>query len=196
MFARVRKEHVTIRGDDLRLQQAPRGHSIFFGETAEPATLDQSCDADGCASPALHIATGFGRDRVVGRQPSSTGLNRYGSSWCRSRTTLGHERVMQGDLMHFACPDQQGVGRVRRTLVAVAAAFHHQSQIVFTREVDGSDYVLGAMSSYCICAGRSGPSIEPAGGLCPPCLLSNEIRVLHLRNARGACRAARRVLAG
>ena len=97
---------------------------------------------------------------------------------------------MQGDVVHFASPDQQGIRGIGGALVAVAAAFHHQPQVIIAGEIDGSDNVLGASGNDRVSARCRSPALEPAGGLRATRLFANEIGIFHLLDPRRAGRAA------
>ena len=75
-----------------------------------------------------------------------------GCGVCVARAALRDERVVQRDAVHRARPDQQRVGGIGRALVAVAAAFDDQPQMLFAREVDGGNDVFGlaAATAYAL----------------------------------------------
>jgi hypothetical protein len=90
---------------------------------------------------------------------------------------------MQGDLVHFTSPYQQGFRGVRSALVTVAATFNNEPQIVVPGEVDGGHNVLGASAGDRIGAWCGSPAIEPTGGLRPARLFPDKVWVLHQRSA-------------
>ena len=74
-------------------------------------------------------------------------------------------------------PDQQRVGRIRRALVAVAAALDDQAQIVVAGEIDRGDDVRRGLGGDGIDARRRRPRIDPAGGLRRAGLVANVVRI-------------------
>ena len=128
--ARVGDADLAVGGHDLGLEQARRGHAEVLREAAEAAALDQARDADRAAAAALDVAAAARRDGVVGLEPSRAGFDRDGRRAARRPAALRHERVVQGDRVHVARPDQQRVRRVRGALVAVPAALDDEPQAV------------------------------------------------------------------
>jgi len=64
--------------------------------------------------------------------------------------------------MHMTRPDQERIGRVRCALIAVAAPFYNETQIVFTGEIYGCSNVIRVSCGDGVDAGFGGPSADPA----------------------------------
>ena len=149
--AGIRDPHGAIGGDDLGFQQARRRHPIGLGEASEAAALDQAGDAHGHAAAALDVAARLRRHGFVDLAPDRTRLDR--DRWLRlvlSRAAGTDECVVHGDGIHLSRPDQQRVRRVGCALVAVAAGFHDDPQIVLAGEIDSGDdiVVVRAATAY------------------------------------------------
>ena len=182
--------HPPIGGDDFGLEERRRGHAVALRKAAEAAALDQAGDAHRRAASALHITAGLGDDRVISPHPDVAGpdsdsrLRRL-----RAGATLADERVVHLDRVHRARVDEQRARRVRRPLVAVAAALHRKPQPVLAREVDRVHDVLRAARRYRVGTRRRCPAVDPAAGLRKRRAVADVVRVLefleHFR-ARGA----------
>ncbi len=175
----------TVGGHDLGLQQARRGGAVVLREAAEAAALDETGDADRAAAAALDVAPALGRHRVVGVHPDRAGAD-GDRGLRRILTSLRHEIVMQGDVVHEAGPDHQRIRRVRGAEIAVAAALDDQAQIVVPREIDRGDHVAGLSGCDRVGAGLEGPAVDPAERLRDANLVANEVGVLQLLEQRGA----------
>src|SRR5262249_22309936 len=106
--ARVGDPHGPVGGDDLRFQETRGGGSVVLGIAAEAAALEQSGDADGPASAALHVAPASGRHLVVDMHPDGARPHRDGGLWrVLAGTPPGREVVLQRDAVHRVRPDQQ-----------------------------------------------------------------------------------------
>src|SRR5690242_7605208 len=126
----------------------------MLGEAAETAALDEAGDADGGASAALDVAAGFVGDGVIGLHPDSAGA----AGGCSlgglfAGATLRDEIVVEGDVVHVAGPDEEGIGAVGSALVAVAAALHDEAEIFFAGKVDGGGNVRGILGGDGVDAG-------------------------------------------
>jgi hypothetical protein len=86
--------------------------------------------------------------------------------------------IMQDDFVHRTRPDQQRVRRIGGALIAMAAAFDDQPQIVLACEIDGGNHVSGASDSHSVNARSGHPSIYPAGGLGRAGLIANIVGIL------------------
>ena len=106
------------------------------------------------------------------------------------------EGVVQGDRVHLPRPDQQRVGRVRRPLIAVAAALHHQPQIVLPREIDRGDDVRRRLGGDRVDARLRRPGPDPAERLRQPDFVAEIVRILELLEDLRASRVRRRADAG
>jgi hypothetical protein len=133
---------VAVRGHDLRFDQARRSEAIALGVTAEAAAKDKAGNSHRHAAAPLHVAPAFGGHLIVRLGPDRAGLDR------NSRLRLGasfaaraEEGVVHHDRVHVTRPDQEGVGGVRRSLVAVGAALRHDPEIVLAGEIDRRDDV-------------------------------------------------------
>ena len=188
---------VAVGGHDLRLQEARRGHAIGLRPTSEAAALDQTGDADRHAAAALDVATSLGGDRVVDTSPDRAGPDRCGRLRRRAPFAAGAEEgVVQDDGVHMARPDEQGVRRVRRSLVAVAAALHHQPQIVVAGEIYRGDDVFGSLGSDRVCARPRRPCADPAERLRQPDFVAEKVGILELPEDLRAGRGERHADAG
>ncbi len=81
------------------------------------------------------------------------------------RAALRYEGVVQHHLVHWPRPDQQRIGGVRGSLVAVPAALDDQAQFVVAREVHRGNDIGGGLGRHRIGAGCRHPGVDPAGGL-------------------------------
>ena len=170
---------------------------IGLREAAEAAALDQAGDADRHAAAALHIAAAPGRHLVVGVSPDCAGPDRHRRLRLGAALAAGaDEGVVQDDRVHMARPDEQRVGRVRRSLVAVAAALHHQPQVVLPGEIDGRDDIAGRLGGDRVDARPRRPGADPAERLRQPDLVAEIVRVLELLEDLCAVRIERSADAG
>ena len=193
--AGIRDPHGAIGGDDLGLQQARRRHPVRLREASEAAALDQAGDAHGHAAAALDVAACLRRDGIVDLAPDGARLDR--DCWLRlvvSRAADTDERIVHGDRIHLAGPDQQRVRRVGCALVAVAAGFHDEPQIVPAGEIDRGDDIVRRIGGHRVHARTRGPGADPAKRLRQPDLVAKVVRVLQILehlSARGARRSDR-----
>ena len=190
LAAGVRDAHRPVGGHDLRLEEARRRHAVALGEAAEAATLDQPGHPDGHAAAALDVAAAPGRDRVVDLPPDRARLD-SDRRLRRNAAPHRHERVVQRHRLHSPGPDQQRIRRTRGPLVAVAAALHHQPQVVLAGEVDRRDHVRGALGRDGIDTRPRRPGADPAERLGQPRLVAEEIGVLELSEQSRAVRCRR-----
>ena len=75
----------------------------------------------------------------------------------------GVKAVVDSDGVHIPGPEQQGIRRVGRAEIAVAAALDDQAQVVGAGEADGGGDVGGTLGRHHIGAGRRAPGVQPAG---------------------------------
>ena len=179
MGASIGDPHRTVGGDDLRLEEPRRRQAVGLREAPEAAALNQPGDADRRAAPALNVAPSFGGHALVDGHPGGAGLDRHGGLRdLGSLTPRAHERVVQSDPVHRAGPDQQRIRGAGGSLIAVTAAFHDQAEAVGAGEVDRRDHVRRLPGGDGIDARRRRPSVDPAGGLRQPRLVTEVVRVL------------------
>ena len=190
MGAGIGDPHRTVGGDDLRLEEPRRRQAVGLREAPEAAALNQPGDTDRRAAPALNIPPRFGGHGLVDGHPGGAGFDRHGGlGRLGSLTSRSHERVVQSDPVHRAGPDQQRIRGAGGSLIAVTAALHDQADAVRAGEVDRRDHVRGLPGGDGIDARRRRPSVDPAGGLRQPRLVTEVVRVLqppHDLGARGA----------
>ena len=117
--------------------------------------------------------------RVVDMQPDRPGADRD-RRLRRRAATLRYECVMKRNIVHPSRPDQQRIGRIRRAVKTVAAAFDDQAQIVLAGEVDGGRDVGGSPGGDSIDARRRRPAVSPAGVLRRPGLVADEERIAQI----------------
>ena len=171
--------HLAVGGDDFGFEQARRREAVLLREAAEAAALDQAGDADGHAAAALHVAARLGRDRVVDVRPDRAGADRDRAHRRGARrAALRDEGVVERDRVHPARPHQQRIGRVRRALVAVAAALDDEAQRVLAREVHRRGDVGRVARRDGVDARRRLPGVDPAEGLRQGDVVAEEVRVL------------------
>ena len=94
--------------------------------------------------------------------------------------SIRHERIVHLDVVHVARPDQQRVGRVGRALVAVAAAFDRETQVIFACEIHSRGNVLGVARRDRIHAGLRSPRIDPSQGFCEPRRIADEVGIFEV----------------
>ena len=104
--------------------------------------------------------------------------------------------IIHNDGVHVSRPDQQGVRRVRRSLVAVAAALHDQPKIVLACEIDRGDDIARRLGDNRVDARLRRPRPDPAERLGQADLVTKVIRVLELLEDLGASRVRSRADAG
>ena len=177
--AGVGDPHFTVGGHHLGFEQRGRGGTVILREAAKPAALDKPRDADRGAAAALHKTPGIAGHRVVDMQPDRPGADRD-RRLRRRAATLRHERIMERNIVHRARPDQQRIGRIRRAVKAVAAAFDDQAQIVLAGEIDGGRDIGGSLGGDRIDARRRRPGVSPAGALRRPGLVADEERIAQI----------------
>src|SRR6202040_2052740 len=83
------------------------------------------------------------------------------------------ESVVQYDVVHRPGPYQERVRGVGGPLVAMAAAFHNQAQVMVAREVDACYDLSGVARLHRKNAGCWRPGIQPAGNFGPRRLIAN-----------------------
>ena len=91
--------------------------------------------------------------------------------------------------MHMTRPNQERIGRVRCALIAVAAAFYDEAQIVFAGKIDSGSDVGGVSCGDGVDAGFGGPSVDPALGLGNARIVANVVRVFQVFEKGFAVRA-------
>ena len=72
---------------------------------------------------------------------------------------------MHGNVMHVPRPDQKRIGRVGGALIAVAAAFYHEPQVIFASKIYGCCDVLRIPCRDRVNAWLGSPRIDPSQGL-------------------------------
>jgi hypothetical protein len=157
---------LAVGGYDLGFKQARGGHAVVLGEAAETAALNQAGDANRGTAAALNVRSRLGRDGIIGLQPNCSSANRDRALWSLERlATLSNETVMQGDIVHVARPNQEGIGSVRCALITVATAFDDKTQIVLASEIYGGSDIVSTSGGDGINAGFGRPRVYPAQGL-------------------------------
>jgi hypothetical protein len=155
--------HDAVGGDDFGFQQPRRSGSEALRHAAEAAALDKPRDTNIRAASPLDVAAGFDRDGMIEIDPHGA---RFGcDGWHGRHLALaagGNEAVMHRHRVHRPRPDEQGIGRVRGALVAVAGAFDDEAEIVVPREIDCGSHIARIAGFHGIDAGRRRPRIEPA----------------------------------
>jgi len=138
----------------------------MFREAAKPAALNQAGDADGGAAAALNIGAGLGGDGVVSLQPNCSRADSDGPLRNVSGlATTRNEILLDGNVMHMMCPNQERIGRVRCALIAVATSFDDEPQIVVAGKIYGGCDVVGISCSNSVDTRFGGPTADPAQGL-------------------------------
>ena len=94
--------------------------------------------------------------------------------------SLRYEFRMHRDVVHVPRPNQQRVGRVGGALVAVAAAFNHEAQVVVAGEIDGLGNVVSISRGDCVRAGLGSPRIDPSQGLRESGLIADVVRIFQI----------------
>jgi hypothetical protein len=170
--------HHAIRRDDFGFQQPRRRQAVALGEAAEPAALNEPRHADGRAAPALHVAAGLRRHRLVDLHPEGASVDGHGrlrgvvpGAAMRDKPLVEHDAVQRPH------PEQQRIRRTRGALVTMPPAFHDQPQMVFTGEIDRRDDIGGVRDCHRIDAGGRRPGIKPARGLRQRRLLANVVGI-------------------
>ena len=179
MRAGIGDPHHAIGGDDLGFQQPRRRQAVALREAAEPAAENEPRHADRRAAPALHVAAGLGRHRLIDLHPEGAGVDGHG----RLRgvvpgAAVRDKPLVEHDAVHRPRPEQQRIRRTRGALVAVPPAFHDQPQMMLAGEIDRRDDVGGGRDRHRIDAGGRRPGIEPARGLCQCRLLAQVVRIV------------------
>src|SRR5439155_1438635 len=165
--------------DHLGLQQARRCEPKSLREAPETAALDERGDADRHAAASLHVPLGSGRHSVIDVYPDRARPDGNGRSRRnRSRTAVGHKRIVQHDVVHRSCPDQERVRRTGGSVVAVPTAFDDKADVVLPREVDCSDHVSGLRRGHREGAGSRRPGVEPPRCLRQRRLIAQPVRIL------------------
>ena len=123
---------VTISASSSPAATVPK----VFEKLPKPPLWIEAGDADVGAAAALHIAARLGRDRVIEVDPhrARAGADR-GTGGDLALAALRREGVVERHRVHRARPDQQRVGRVGGSLIAVARAFHDEAQRVVAGEI-------------------------------------------------------------
>ena len=91
--------------------------------------------------------------------------------------------------MHMTCPNQERIGRVRCALIAVAAPFYDEAQIVFAGKIHGGSDVVGVSCSDGVDTGFGGPGVDPAQGLGYTGVVANIVGVFQICEESFAVRA-------
>ena len=173
--------HIAVGGDDLRLQQASACLPVGFRPAAKAAAQNKADDPDRHAAAALHIAATLGRNSITGLSPVRAGFDRYRSLRLRaSRAARAHERIVHRHGVHVARPDEKRVGGVGGSLIAVAAAFHHETQIVFPRKIDRGDDIPRRFGGDGVDARLRRPSFDPTERLSESHFVPKVVRALEL----------------
>ena len=183
---------VAVGGHDFRLQQARPGLSEGLRATAEAAAQNEADDADRHAAAALHVAAGLGHHLVVHMSPDCAGLDRDGLlrlSACRAAGA--DERIVQRHGVHVTRPDEKRVGGVGCSQIAVAAALHHEPQIVFPCEIDRGDDILRRLGGDRVDAWLRRPRPDPAERLGEPDLVAEVVGILEFLEHLLASRVGR-----
>ena len=192
--ARVADADLAVAGHRLGLDETSRGSAERLREAAEAAALHEPGDADGRAAAALHIAPRLRRHRVVDVRPHRAGTAVHGAlRRDAAAASRGNERVVEAHVVHASRPDEQRVGRVRRALVAVAAALDDESHAPLAREVDRSGDGGGVPRDDCIRARRRRPRTDPAERLRQRDVVADRPRI---RGGPEQCLARRRARIG
>src|SRR6202044_3822954 len=103
--------------------------------------------------------------------------------------TIRNKILLDSNVMHMTCPNQERIGRVRCALIAVAAAFYDEAQIVFAGKIDSGSDVGGVSCGGGVDAGFGGPRVDPAQGLGNAGIVANVVGVFHVCEERFAVRA-------
>ena len=156
---------LAVGSDDFGFEQSRRGGAVMLGEAAETSALDEAGDSDGGAASTLYVLTGFGGDGVVSVQPDDAGADGNGGLRLVVRASLGDKGVVQSDVVEVARPDEKRIGRVGGALVAVAATFDDEAEMIFACEIYGSGDILSIARGDRINTGFGGPGIGPSHGL-------------------------------
>src|SRR5690242_18980770 len=91
-----------------------------------------------------------------------------------------YESAMQRDIVHMSGPNQQRIGGVGGALVAMAAAFHHQAQVIIARKVYRCRDVMSIACGNCVNAWFGSPCIDPSQGLCESRLIADIIWIFQV----------------
>ena len=123
----VRDPNLAIGSDYFSFEHTPRSRTVVLGEAPKATALNQTRQAHGKASAALHVFSALRGDRVVCLRSDRPGAERH----CRLRlhsvlASIRNERVMHRDIVHVTRRDQQRIGRIGGTLIAMTAALDHQ----------------------------------------------------------------------
>ncbi len=181
MVACIHHEDAAVRRDDFRLEESGCAQPILLRKAAKPATVNEAGDTHGGASAALHIASAPRRDGIVDREPTCPGLNRDRRlRSVRSIAADRDERIVQRDCAHLARPYQERIGRIRRALIAMAAALDDEAQIVFPRKIDGCNDIGRRARFDGIGARRGIPCVHPARGFGQRRALADEVGIAQL----------------
>ena len=172
---------VAVRGYDFRLQQARPGRAISLRKASKAPAQDDAGDTDRQAAAALDVTAALGRHRVVSLSPDCARLDRHGGLRLRATLAAGaDEGVVRGDCVHVARPNEKRAGGVRCPLVAVAAALHHQPQIVRPREIDRGDDVPCRFGGDGVDTWLRRPRPDPAERLGQPDFVPEVVRILRV----------------
>src|ERR1035441_1283642 len=79
--------------------------------------------------------------------------------------SLRNECGMHRDVVHVPRPNQKRIRRIRGALVAVAAAFDHQAQVILAGKIHGLSNVMGSSCRDRVNAWFGSPSVNPSQGL-------------------------------
>ncbi len=168
----------------------------MLGETSEPTTLNQTCHAHGRASPALHVRTTLGSNGFVRLHPDRSSADGHGRLRMSTVTPLRNKRRVHCDVIHVPRPNQQRIRRVRSSLIAVAAAFHDQAQIVFASKVYGHCNIIRVSCRNRINAWLCNPRVHPTQSLRKTRLIANVVGIIEILENVLTGRAFRCGLAG
>ena len=121
--------------DDFRLQQARSGTHKPWSNSRSRRPGSGRRRPPSCSHRLAHSGRPWSSP-PADVSPDCAWLDRHGRLRLRFSFAAGaEERVVQDDGVHVARPDEKRVGGVRCSLVAVAAALHHEPQIVRPREI-------------------------------------------------------------
>jgi len=73
--------------------------------------------------------------------------------------------LLDGNVMHMTCPNQERIGRIRCALIAVASSFDDEAQIVVAGKIYGGCDVVDISCSDSVDTRFGGPTVDPTQGL-------------------------------
>ncbi len=148
---------------------------------SEAAARDETSETNREASAALNILAAFGRHRIICLDADGAGAERHRELRLHDvLTSLRNECLMHLDVVHVTSPDQKRVRRIGCALIAMAAAAHRETQIIFPREGYRRRDIVGVAGRDRVHARLGGPRIDPSGGLGESRRIAEEIRILEV----------------